>query len=98
MREKRSQRTDVARPNAVAEPPVRGAPVPQAPSPPPPVSLGNTKLHDPAYKEAARRNRERFPEAAAFVDLVRSAWPGAEVVYFGPAKARPEGDRGEGGY
>lgn len=36
------------------------------------------------------RNREHYPEAAAFIDKVRAVYPEAKVVYFGPARRLAE--------
>lgn len=37
-------------------------------------------------EELTRANRERFPEAAAFIDAVRAVYPTAPVVYLGPMR------------
>lgn len=46
--------------------------------------------YEQALKEQlARRNREQFPEAAAFVDKVREVFgPEVVVTYFGPIRER----------
>lgn len=36
-----------------------------------------------ARAEAAKKNREQFPDAAKFIDDVREIFPGAKVKYFG---------------
>lgn len=43
---------------------------------------------DPVRAEQQRRNREQYPEAAAFVDAVRAVWPEAVVTYLGPVRPR----------
>lgn len=39
-------------------------------------------------EEQRRRNREKYPKAAAFFDLVRSHYPGALVTYIGEMRPK----------
>ena len=39
---------------------------------------------DPEIEEVRRRNREKYPELAAFVDEVRRVFPGAKVTKITP--------------
>jgi hypothetical protein len=41
-------------------------------------------VHDPMREEMAKRNRERFPELAKFIDEVRKVFPDAKVVSIRP--------------
>lgn len=35
----------------------------------------------------AQRNRELYPAAAEFIDMVRTVFPGAKVTYLGPVRS-----------
>lgn len=50
-------------------------------------------VHDPVREEIAKRNRERYPEFAKFIDEVRKVFPDAKVVSIRPLTPEEKANR-----